>query len=84
MEEKKIGIVTVLYNSEKTNLILYTFTEEKEYKIPDGVTDIFAGAFGCSYNLNVVTIPESVIRIGSNALNGSFESIEKSIVASDL
>ena len=66
----------VLYNSEKTNLILYTFTEEKEYKIPDGVTDIFAGAFGCSYNLNVVTIPESVIRIGSNALNGSFESIE--------
>ena len=50
----------VLFNKNKTKLLAYpVLSENKEYAIPEGVKEI-SGLFFGSFNLNKLTIPESV------------------------
>ena len=58
----------VLYNKNKTTLVLYPAGSKKsDYTIPDGVTSISSYAFyGCT-GLTSVTIPDSVSVIGDYA-----------------
>ena len=65
---KYISVNGVLYNKEKTAIILYPEgKKDKNYKILDGVTVIGGGAFtGCA-NLRSITIPNSVTKISGYA-----------------
>lgn len=55
----------VLFNKDKTKLILYPAGHERSnYPIPDSVTEISEYAFNCSDDLFNVTIPDSVKIIG--------------------
>ena len=66
----------VLFNNDKTELILYPINKTGEsYEIPNSVTKIIDSAFsGC--RLKSVTIPNSVISIGDNAFeDSSLESV---------
>ncbi len=62
----------VLFNKEMTKLIKYPVgNARKNYKIPDGVTEIGSSAFWDAYvrSLTSLTIPKSVTKIG----DGIFE-----------
>jgi hypothetical protein len=57
----------VVFNKEKTQLILYPSGKAGEYAIPSSVTQIGSGAFNGSVGVTVVTIPDSVTNIGYKA-----------------
>ena len=58
----------VLFNKDKTLLILYPANKNEEnFIIPEGVTAIEDRAFYGCYNLTSITIPSSVVSIGTNA-----------------
>ena len=60
----------VLFNRDKTELVLYPNGKNESYSIPNSVTSIGGSAFsGCS-SLSNVTIPNSVTSIGSSAFSG--------------
>ena len=60
----------VLFDKNKTEIVLYPSGKKGSYSIPDGVTSIGSSAFsGCS-GLSSVTIPDSVTSIGSSAFSG--------------
>ena len=60
----------VLFNKDKTELVLYPNGKNESYSIPNSVTSIGGSAFsGCS-SLSNVTIPNSVTSIGSSAFSG--------------
>lgn len=59
----------VLFNKEKTTLMVCPQLKQWDYTIPDGVTRIGDGAFyGCD-NLESIIVPESVESIGSQAFD---------------
>jgi len=61
---------SILFNKNKTTLIIYPCGIIGEYIIPSGVTSIGNNAFsGCS-NLTNIDIPDSVTSIGNNAFSG--------------
>ena len=60
----------VLFNKDKTELILYPVGNKTSYNIPDSVTSIGNGAFGACDSLKSITIPNSVTSIGEDAFSG--------------
>jgi len=60
----------VLFNNNKSTLILYPLGKQGEYSIPLGVTSIGLGAFEGRTGLTSVTIPISVSSIGGSAFAG--------------
>ncbi|MDA7909800.1 leucine-rich repeat protein [Akkermansiaceae bacterium] len=58
----------VLFNDDLTLLATYPAGKtDSDYTIPEGVTDIEAGAFLYCNNLRSVTLPQSVTNIGAEA-----------------
>ena len=69
--EKYASIEGVLYNKDKTKLLLYPrMKKENNFVIPDSVTSIESPAFACCKNLTSITIPDSVTSIGDRAFEG--------------
>ena len=65
-----ISVDGVLFNKEKTSLILFPAGKTGEYIVPDGTETIGGGAFyGCTA-LTSVAIPNSVTTIGGGAFYG--------------
>ena len=56
----------VLYNKNMTTLIAYPDALTGSFTVPDGVTQIGAGAFQDS-NVNSITLPQSIFKIDGNA-----------------
>ena len=56
----------VLFNKDKTTLIAYR-SKEKNYIIPNSVTNIGDFAFGGYRSLTNINIPNSVTSIGNDA-----------------
>ena len=55
-----------LFNKDKTNLIYYPICNlETDYAVPDGVTSIGDYVFYFCWNLESITIPKSVKKIGT-------------------
>ena len=50
----------VLFNKDKTRLVIYPDGKQGDYVIPNTVTAVAAGAFNDSVGLTSVTVPESV------------------------
>lgn len=68
----------VLFNKDKTELILYPVANErKAYEVPDSVESIADYAFEYSYNLEELSIPSSVTSIEKYAFDrsGGFKRI---------
>ena len=59
----------VLFNKDKTTLIAYR-SKEKNYIIPNSVTNIGIRAFGGCESLTKINIPDSVTNIGDSAFCG--------------
>ncbi|MBQ6831347.1 MAG: leucine-rich repeat domain-containing protein [Oscillospiraceae bacterium] len=59
----------ILFNKNKTNLIMVPDGFEGSYSIPDSVTSIDDYAFFSCRNLTSVTIPDSVTNIGDSAFS---------------
>ena len=60
------GANGVLFNAEMTLLSTYPAgKKDSDYKIPEGVTNIGAGAFLYCTDLKSITLPQSVTNIGS-------------------
>jgi len=59
----------VLFNKEKTEILIYPAGHSDNYEIPNFVTSIGEGAFSCCTDLTSVTIPNSVTNIGNWAFN---------------
>ena len=57
----------VLFDKDKTDLLVFPAGKSGHYKIPDSVTSIGDLAFNYCRNLFSVTIPDSVISIGGGA-----------------
>ncbi len=60
----------VLFDKNKTNLIIYPVGKKGAYTIPDSVTEIGSSAFDGCIGLTSVTIPDSVTSIGYGAFFG--------------
>ena len=59
----------VLFNKDKTTLIAY-ISKEKNYIIPNSVTNIGDGAFWDCESLTSINIPDGVTNIGNGAFLG--------------
>ena len=60
----------VLFNKDKTSLILYPVDSEREsYEIPNSVETVGSNAFYKCTNLRSITIPESVVTIEDSAFS---------------
>lgn len=70
----------VLFDKNHGSLVAYLYdTGEESYVIPDGITEISAGAFsGCGW-LKQITIPESVTVIGAEAFQDC-RNLEKIVI----
>ncbi len=61
----------ILFTKDMTELICYPAAKEGEhYAVPSGVVIICDEAFGSSYNLTSVDLPEGLISIGAGAFSG--------------
>ena len=60
----------VLFNKDKSEIISFRNQEIESYIIPDSVTSIGDGAFGCCSSLRSLFIPNSVTSIGDGAFEG--------------
>ncbi|MBQ7505443.1 MAG: leucine-rich repeat domain-containing protein [Ruminococcus sp.] len=59
----------ILYNKDKTTLVLYPYGKSGSFTIPSTVTRIGDNAFDNCSNLTGITIPDSVKNIGESAFN---------------
>lgn len=59
----------VLFNKDKTTLILYPTGRHGDYAVPDGVKEIESSAFYYVLDLTAVSLPNSLEKIGDNAFN---------------
>lgn len=57
----------ILFDKNKTKLLLYRIKDASEYDIPDTVITIGNNAFDSCYELTAINIPESTIEIGEEA-----------------
>jgi hypothetical protein len=72
----------VLFNKDKTELIYCPYGKQGEYSIPNGVITIAYGAFsGCVY-LTSLTIPDSVINIGSSVFDAVLDQKGEEVIGS--
>ena len=55
----------VLFNKDKTSIILYPNAKSNEYVIPEGVTSIGEQCFAACANLTSIIIPERVTSLGN-------------------
>ena len=60
----------VLFNKDKTELIVYPKGRQGDYVVPASVIKLRTKAFRWSTGLTSITIPESVTEIGSKAFEG--------------
>ncbi len=70
----------VLFNKDKTVLISFPEGREGEYIVPNSVTSIANAAFFWCHLQNI-TIPNTIITIGSSAFNGSYNLTKVTIPA---
>jgi hypothetical protein len=75
----------VLFNKDKTKLVLFPYGKTGSYTIPDGVTAIGNKAFEHCKELTEITLPDSMKTIGKEAFSGcnglKIISIPESVVA---
>ena len=57
----------IVFNKDKTSLIVYPAGKKGAYTIPGSVTEIVMGAFAYCTELTSITIPDSVTSIYSMA-----------------
>ena len=61
----------ILFSTDKRTLVAYTAGKmEKTYSIPNGVTNLYYGAFSYCKQLSSINIPSSVTEIGICAFSG--------------
>jgi len=72
----------VLFNKEKTTLILFPAGLSVSYSIPESVTNIGNGAFLKCTGLTAITIPAGVTSIGNDAFSGC-NSLNNIIINTD-
>ena len=66
-----MDFVRCCHNKDKTTIICYPAgKKDKNFKIPDGVTEIADSAFDCCASLTSITIPDSVTVIDDSAFSG--------------
>ncbi len=66
----------VLFDKNKTKLIKYPSNrDEKNYVIPDGVTEISEYAFNGCFDLESLTIPRSLTKLSEYSLSGIDDSL---------
>jgi hypothetical protein len=71
----------VLYDKEKSTLLMYPSGKVAEFAIPEGVTKIGSSAFNHS-QLTSIGIPNGITEIGSNAFSYSKDLVSVKIPAS--
>jgi len=59
----------VLFDKNKSLLILYPYAKSSAYNVPDGVVSIGEGAFAECAGLTAVTFPPSLTKIGNRAFS---------------
>jgi hypothetical protein len=72
----------VLFNKDRSELILFPMGKTGEYIIPSTVTTVAAGAFADCAGLTELTIPSSVTSIGEGAFKGC-DGLTAIIVSAD-
>ena len=78
-----VSVNGVLYNKDKTSIMRYPAgKKDKNFKIPDGVTEIGWSAFEKCISLTSITIPNSVTSIGDSAFSGCASLTSVSIPSS--
>ena len=76
----------VLFNKDKSEIISFRNQEIESYIIPDSVTSIGDGAFGCCSSLSSLVIPDSVVNIKGNPFyfwKGKLECLSASFIYED-
>lgn len=71
--ENYSSINGVLFNKEKTELLLYpSGSKESTFNVPDGIERLESSIFYRNFNLKVINLPASVSRIEDNVFTGCF------------
>ena len=76
----------VLFNKDKSEIISFRNQKIESYIIPDSVTSIGDGAFGCCSSLSSLVIPDSVVNIKGNPFcywKGKLECLSASFIYED-
>ncbi|MBP3412227.1 MAG: leucine-rich repeat protein, partial [Oscillospiraceae bacterium] len=69
----------VLYNADKTKLLMFPAGYQGAFVVPESVTNIDHGAFSSAKGLTAVTIPGTVYAITSNCFSGCTNLTEVTI-----
>lgn len=60
----------VLFTKDMKTLLCFPYSRSGSYQVPDGVTELDFCSFSWCGKLNIVTIPESVVKINNSAFCG--------------